>query len=159
MGDIISEIAESYERKIVALEEEIQRLRRKKEMIISSLREDLGTQEGKSNVLPKISIPPISGESAHRVVKLTAHHRMLRALDKMSSEGFLSADLIKTASEDGHGDPLNTNRALKILSRFIEEGLVEVLTPRQGKRGGIYKKVIKPTTVESSPSGERDLQL
>lgn len=155
MTSIILEIQRSYDNKISALEREIERLRAKKAMIVSSLQEDIGGGQSPQSPRAKhISTEATTREPVKPDGKMNTRDRLICALDKMPLAGFSTSELIAAANGDGNGGDLNKNRASKVFSRMINEGFVEIVQPKYGKKGGIYKKIIKDTQSISPPSVE-----
>jgi hypothetical protein len=155
MTNIILEIQQSYDNKINALEREIERLRAKKTMIVASLQEDIGGgQSFQSPQVKSISPEVAAGEPSKLDGKMNTRDRLIHALDKMPLAGFSTSNLIGTANRDGNGGDLNKNRASKIFSRLINEGFAEIIQPKCGKIGGIYKKIIKNTQPSPLPAVE-----
>jgi hypothetical protein len=146
MANLILEIEQSYDNKIAALEREIERLREKKTIMISSLQEDIGDREFKSPQMAFKSKQVVIQESIPFGKKINTRDRLLLALEKMPLPGFTTSDLFMSANNDGYGGKVNKNRASKVFKTLIDEGIVEVDKYRHGRQGGIYKKVIKQQT-------------
>jgi len=148
MSNLIQEIKISYENKIAALQQEIDRLRAKMTLVISSLQEDIGGYD---------ETAPIPTAKASRAVeKIEAQDdggpitrvRVMQAVDRMPLTGFGTAELINSVNNDGNARQVNKNRALKVFKDLINDGIVEIEKPRSGKQGGVYKKVNKESQSE-----------
>lgn len=143
MSDLIIKIEQQYDNKIAALERQIERLRAKKTMVMASLQEDIGDDQGSIlqqtafNATQQVAVKqPIQADK-----KLNMHDRLKLSLEKMPLSGFMTSALFAVASSDGNGN-FNKNRASKVFKTLIEEGLVTIEQGRHGKKGGVYKKVI-----------------
>jgi len=152
MPNIISEIRKSYENKIAALQREIDQLKTKMENVISTIQEDIGDQGDVAPPLKAITTEP-------RIIKKTqtlfggepnTRNRLIQSIDRMNLNGFGTDELLSDVNADGNTKQVNKNRALKIFKDIINEGIVEIIAPHSGKRGGVYKKVVKSPNETSS---------
>jgi hypothetical protein len=156
MASIISEIEQSYDKKIATLQQAIERLKAKKAAVIASLREDIGDQEIKpvSRVVNKN--PPSNVVTGTDEVFHTIRERMLKALDAMPISGFGTTELFAYLNKDGLGVEIGINPALKVFKKLVDEGVITVLRRHSGKRGGVYLKASREQPVvelSSSPVG------
>ena len=143
MKDLILDIEQSYDKKIAMLQEAIQKLKDKKAMVVSSIKEDIGYNVIKSTTLESKTSSANQTTPIQEVYERNTRPRILRALDKMALSGFGIAELIKEVNADGQGREVNKNRVFRIVQKLVEEGIVNILRPRYGKEGGIYQKTIK----------------
>lgn len=150
MTDLILEISNKYDKKIAKLQRDIERLQANKIKQISILQEDIGDQEESQakeiiaeQDIAEDSQPQIEGENTTRT-------RLILAVNRMPLTGFGTAELLQSVNNDGNSRQVNKNRALKLFNDLINAGIVEVVKPRYGKQGGVYKKVAKKSQAESS---------
>ncbi len=148
MPDLIQEIRNTYENKIAGLQAEIDRLRSKMKIVISSLKEDVGYQEGEP--LNKLIHEPSIKKSHIDEAPSTTRSRVIQVIEAMPLTTFKTAELLRLVNSDGKGKEVNKNRVLKIFKELIESGMVKTVRHHKGKRGGVYKKVEKEPALESS---------
>lgn len=152
MTSLITEIEQFYDSKIAALERQIEKLRANKKLIKSSLQEDIGDQEFKSQqTIVKSTQQPTVRETIQTDRKMNTRDRLLLALEKMPLSGFKTSDLLMAANSDGLGVELNKNRASKVFTTLINEGWAEITQHRYGREGGVYKKTTKDQQHLPSP--------
>jgi len=143
MSKLIQEIRNSYENKIASLQQEIDRLRSKMQIVIASLQEDIGSCDDEAPKSTRKENLAAKKAQAQDEGGPTTRARLIQAIDRMPKTGFGTAELITSVNTDGNARQVNKNRALKIFKDLINEGIVETTKPRSGKMGGVYKKVVK----------------
>lgn len=146
--DAVMEADKEHKDEVAVLKQEIERLRAKMASIISALQEEIGS--------PQINLAKISLEEKHNKPPAqadtgpTTRTRGIQALDRMPLSGFGTAEWFKSINNDGNSRQVNKNRALRIFKDLMDDGMIEILHERSGKRGGVYKKINKETLAEPS---------
>lgn len=157
MASIIIEIEQSYDNKIAALEKEIERLKEKKLMIMSSLREDIGDIELNDKQvlnLREVRFADDSRDVSSKVNReiniVSAVKRINDALSNMSGD-FSSTQLWESASKDGRGPEIPKTSFHPKFSQMLKDGLVVVVKKPAGGIAGIYRKPSSQNVESSEP--------